>query len=75
MILIALPILVFALNILSPQRPQVDAWIPWTYFFLLLVIAADMKFGIYAALQGDDFCETKHFLYRRCVKSSGISIR
>ena len=47
-------------------------WVPWAYFLVLLVIAIDMKFGIYGRSERDYFCETKHFFYRRCIKVSDI---
>ncbi len=49
-----------------------DPWIPWVYLVLLLVIIADMKFGIYATVDDGVFYEVKHFIFQRSIKITDI---
>jgi hypothetical protein len=65
-------IVMSVVSVLNFQQGRPDNWIPWAYVLLLLVIAADLKFGIYARRRDDYFCETKHFVYWRCIKISNI---
>jgi len=72
-VVVVAAIVMTLVSILSYQQGRIDNWIPWAYVLVLLAVALDMKFGIYAKRQGDYFCETKHFLYHRCIKVSCIA--
>ena len=67
---IAVAALMFLITMLNSQ--QLNGWIPWTYILLLLTGAVDAKYGIYAKFDGTTFCETKHFFYRKCIKTTDI---
>lgn len=47
-------------------------WIFWLYILLVIGAAVDTKFGIYAVLQGDDFYEVRHFIFRHNIKIANI---
>jgi hypothetical protein len=49
-----------------------DLWIPWAYLILILAVAADMKFGIYASIKDGDFFEVKHFIFQRRIAVANI---
>jgi len=71
-VVIVAAVLMTLVSVLNFQNSGPDNWLPWTYVLLLLLVAADMKIGIYAKRTNDYFCETKHFVFRRCIKISNI---
>ncbi len=71
-VVILAAVVMASVSVLNFQDSRPDNWVPWTYALLLLIVAADMKFGIYAKRTNDYFCETKHFVFRRCIKISRI---
>jgi hypothetical protein len=70
-VLFLFAILVFLVSLESPEQPQ--PWITNIYVVVLLVIAIDLKFGIYATLTDGTFYERKHFFYGRRIEVSEIS--
>jgi hypothetical protein len=50
-------------EVANPQHT--DLWVPWAFVLLLLGIAIDMKFGIYACIEGHHFHSVSHFLVNR----------
>jgi len=47
-VVVVAAIVMTLVSILSYQQGRIDNWIPWAYVLVLLAVALDMKFGIYA---------------------------
>jgi hypothetical protein len=73
LIILVMGLIIGLALILSPSVfVGTDAWIPWVYLILILVVIADMKFGIYAAIDDGVFYEVKHFIFQRSIAIAEI---